>query len=51
MKRNKSLSSKLLNSWVKLGPGLITRASDDLEKVTDTEKKSNELQTIISKIK
>lgn len=53
MKTNKTFSAKLLNSWGKLVPGLVTGASEDVEKVTDTdiEKKSNELQTIISKIK
>lgn len=29
MKKKKPLSSKLLNSWRKLGPGLVTGASDD----------------------
>ena len=29
MKKKKTFSSKLLNSWKKLGPGLVTGASDD----------------------
>ena len=29
MKRNKTFSAKLLNNWRKLGPGLVTGASDD----------------------
>lgn len=29
MKRNKTFSAKLLTSWRKLGPGLVTGASDD----------------------
>ena len=29
MKKNKSFSSKLISSWKKLGPGLVTGASDD----------------------
>lgn len=29
MKTNKNFSAKLLNSWEKLGPGLVTGASDD----------------------
>jgi NRAMP (natural resistance-associated macrophage protein)-like metal ion transporter len=29
MKKNKSFSSKLFTSWKKLGPGLVTGASDD----------------------